>query len=124
MEVVILAAIEEATGIQSESWSESASENVGQGIQGSHRIHYCLREAETGESQLQLIELDLELVFNSVEIIEQLLKCLLLQAPVCEETTKKTIRKRRKKQIQEVEGAPCTTAAHLVQRQEPKQRHN
>ena len=42
------AAIEEGTGIQSESGSESASENVG--IQDSHRIHDCLREAETQES--------------------------------------------------------------------------
>ncbi len=42
------AAIEEGTGIQSESGSESASENVG--IQDSHRIHDCLREAETREN--------------------------------------------------------------------------
>jgi hypothetical protein len=46
IEAVILAAIEEATGIQSERGSESTSKNVG--IQGSHRIHDCLREAETG----------------------------------------------------------------------------
>jgi hypothetical protein len=39
------AAIEEGTGIQSERGSESASENVG--IQDSHQIHDCLREAET-----------------------------------------------------------------------------
>jgi hypothetical protein len=74
MEVVIRAAIEEATGIQSESWSESASENVGPGIQDSYQIHHCIREAETRESQLQLVELVLELVVNSIEIIEQLLK--------------------------------------------------
>ena len=80
------AAIEEGTGIQSESASESASENVG--IQDSHRIHDCLREAETRESQLQLVELVLELVVNSVELVEQLLKCFFLQVPVCEETTK------------------------------------
>jgi hypothetical protein len=54
MEAVMLAAIEEATGIQSESRSENTSENVG--IQGVHQIHYCLREAETRESQLQLVE--------------------------------------------------------------------
>jgi hypothetical protein len=36
----------------------------------------------------------------------------LLQAPVCENKTKKTIRKRRKKQIQEVEEASCKTAGH------------
>jgi hypothetical protein len=78
------AAIEEGTGIQRESGSESASENVG--IQDSH--HDCLRGAETLESQLQLVELVLELVVNSVELVEQLLKCFFLQAPVCEETTK------------------------------------
>jgi hypothetical protein len=50
-------------GIQSESWSESASENVG--IQDSHRIHDCLLEAETQESQLQLVELVLELLVVS-----------------------------------------------------------
>ena len=88
MEAVIRAAIEEATGIQSESGSESASDNVGQGVQGSHQIHDCLRMAETQESQLQLVELVLELVINCVEIVVQLLKCFLLQAPVCEETTK------------------------------------
>ena len=80
------AAIEEGTGIQSKSGNESASENVG--IQDSHRIHDCLREAETRESQLQLGELVLEIFVNSVELVEQLLKCFVLQAPVCEETTK------------------------------------
>jgi hypothetical protein len=39
------AAIEEGTGIQSGSGIERASEDVG--IQDSHRIHDCLREAET-----------------------------------------------------------------------------
>jgi hypothetical protein len=66
MDAMIRAAMDEATGVQSKSRSESASENVG--IQGPNLIYDCLRGAETRESQLQLVERFLELVVNSTDL--------------------------------------------------------
>jgi hypothetical protein len=55
MEAVIRAAIEEATGIQSESGSESASLSENLGLQGPHRIHEGV-EARESQRRRQLVE--------------------------------------------------------------------